>query len=168
VARQPTDDSARYVVEVSRWIVEVEQTLSEEIPAPPEKVRDFYLDLHNIKLVHPLIVSVRMVSRSNTPDGYLQTYRIRDRIPLGRLAIRVSYRARLHVRVNGDVITEARQFPLVRLRGSVTFEATDLGTRVTERLRISAPRPLAAITKREAVDAHIAMLSGIRRHFSGS
>jgi hypothetical protein len=153
---------------VVRWIVDREQTLSEEIPAPPDEVRDFYVDLNNMKVVHPLIVSVRMVSRSNTPDGYIQTYRIRDRIPLGKLAIRVSYRARLHVRVNGDVITEARQFPLVRLRGSVTFEATDPGTRVTERLRISAPRPLAAITHREAIDAHIAMLAGIRRHFSRS
>jgi hypothetical protein len=143
----------------------MERTLTEEIPAPADEVRDFYADLNNIKLVHPLIVSVQMTSRNDTPDGYIQTYRIRDRIPLGMLAIRVSYHARLQVPSRGEVITEARQFPWVRLRGTVTFEPIDSGTRVTEKLRISAPRPLAAFTKREAVHAHIAMLSGIRHHF---
>jgi hypothetical protein len=73
--------------------------------------------------------------------------------------------ARLQVPIHGDVITEARQFPRVRLNGTVTFEPIDSGTRLTERLRIAAPRPLAAMTQREAVNAHIAMLAGIRSHF---
>lgn len=150
---------------MSWWIAHAERTLTEEVPAPPDEVRDFYTDLNNIKLVHPLVISVRTISRSETPDGYVQSYRITDRIPLGLFTIRTSYRACLHVPVQGDVITEARQFPLVRLRGRVTFEPIDSGTRVIERLRISAPRPLAAITQREAVNAHIAMLSGIRCHF---
>jgi hypothetical protein len=150
---------------VSWWITDAERTLSEEVPAPPDEVRDFYADLNTIKTVHPLVVSVRVISRSETSDGYQQTYRVRDRIPLGVLAIRVSYWARLQVPVHGDVITEARQFPRVRLNGTVEFEPIDSGTRVIERLRIAAPRPLAAMTKREAVKAHIAMLSGIRRHF---
>ena len=150
---------------MSRWIAHSEQTLSEEIPALPDAVRDFYIDLHNIKIVHPLVVSLRAISRSETSDGYQQTYRVRDRIPLGKLAIRVSYWARLHVRVHGEVITEARQFPRVRLNGTVEFEPIASGTRITERLRIVAPRPLAAMTTREAVKAHVTMLSGIRHHF---
>jgi hypothetical protein len=40
-----------------------------------------------------------------------------------------------------------------------------LGTRLTERLTIAAPRLLAAVTRREAVDAHVAMLAGIRSYF---
>lgn len=150
---------------MSFWITHAERTLSEEIPATPEQVRDFYVDLDNIKVVHPLVVSVQTISHSQTADGYQQTYRVHDRIPLGRLAIRVSYVARLQVPVRGDVITEARQFPQVRLNGTVTFEPIDAGTRLTERLQIAAPRPLAAMTQREAVDAHIAMLAGIRSHF---
>jgi hypothetical protein len=71
----------------------------------------------------------------------------------------------MHVRAQGDVLTEAARSPWVRLRGTVTFEPIDAGTRVVERIRIAAPRPLAAITTREAVKAHVAMLSGIRRHF---
>jgi hypothetical protein len=123
------------------------------------------VDLDNIKIVHPLVVSVQILSRSESTDGYQQTYRVRDRIPLGVVAIRISYWARVEVPVHGDVITEARQFPRVRLNGTVTFEPIDAGTLLTERLRIAAPRPLAAMTRREAVNAHIAMLSGIRSHF---
>jgi hypothetical protein len=84
---------------------------------------------------------------------------------LGPLIIRVSYDASLHVPAQGDVITEARQFPGVRLRGAVRFEPIRSGTRIVERIRIVAPRPLAAVTIRQAARAHIAMLAGIRRRF---
>ncbi|HVQ97723.1 MAG TPA: SRPBCC family protein [Mycobacterium sp.] len=150
---------------MSFWIAHATRTLTEEIPAPPDQVRDFYVDLDNIKVVHPLVVSVQTTERSQTADGYQQTYRVRDRIPLGPFAIGITYVARLQVPIHGDVITEARQFPRVRLNGTVTFEPIDSGTRLTERLRIAAPRPLAAMTQREAVNAHIAMLAGIRSHF---
>jgi hypothetical protein len=153
---------------MSWWIVHTEKTLGEDVPAAPAKVRDFYTDLDNIKLVHPLIVSVQATSRTETPDGYLQAYRVVDRIPLGPFTIKTTYRARLHVRADGDVLTEADQSPAVRLRGTVSFEPIEGGTRVTERIRIAAPRPLAPVTTREAVKAHIAMLAGIRRHFESA
>ena len=150
---------------MSWWVAHAERTLSEDVPAPPEQVRDFYVDLDNIKLVHPLIVSVQAMPRSETPDGYRQSYRVVDRIPLGPFTIQITYQARLHVPANGDVTTEADQSPGVRLRGTVSFEPVDGGTRVTERIRIAAPRPLASMTTRAAVKAHIEMLAGIRRHF---
>jgi hypothetical protein len=153
---------------MSWWIAHAERTLTEEVPAPPDQVRDFYVDLDNIKLVHPLIVSVEPTSRTETQDGYLQSYRVKDRIPLGPFTLRITYQARLHVPANGDVLTEADQSPGVRLRGTVSFEPVDGGTRVTERIRITAPRLLAPLTSREAAKAHIAMLSGIRRHFESA
>lgn len=153
---------------MSWWVAHAERTLSEDVPAPPEQVRDFYVDLDNIKLVHPLIVSVQTMSRTQTPDGYRQSYRVIDRIPLGPLTIKIAYRARLLVPRDGDVLTEADQSPGVRLRGTVSFEPIDAGTRITERIRIAAPRPLAAMTTREAVKAHIEMLAGIRRHFESA
>ena len=153
---------------MSWWVVHAERTLSEEVPAPPEDVRDFYMDLENMKLVHPLIVSVQATSRTETPDGYLQSYRVVDRIPLGPFTIKTTYRARLRVRTDGDVVTEADHSPGVRLRGTVSFEPIDGGTRLTERIRITAPRPLARVTTREAAKAHIAMLAGIRRHFESA
>jgi hypothetical protein len=153
---------------MSWWMAHAERTLSEQVPAPPDRVRDFYMDLDNIKLVHPLIESVQAVSRTETPDGYCQSYRVVDRIPLGPFSLRITYQARLQVSPNGDVQTEADQSPGVRLRGTVSFEPIDGGTRVTERIRISAPRPLAPVTIREAVKAHIAMLTGIRSHFESA
>ena len=150
---------------MSWWMAHAERTVSEEVPAPPEVVRDFYVDLDNIKIVHPLIVSVERVSRIETSDGYLQSYRVVDRIPLGPLTMKITYQARLQVAVDGDVLTEADQSPGVRLRGTVSFEPAEGGTRVTERIRFAAPRLLAAVTIREGVKAHIEMLAGIRRHF---
>jgi hypothetical protein len=150
---------------LSWWVARAERTLSEEVPAAPGVVRDFYVDLDNIKIVHPLIVSVQATSRTETPEGYLQSYRVVDRIPLGPFTMRITYRARLHVRSDGEVITEADQSPGVRLRGTVSFAPMDGGTLITERIRIAAPRPLARMTTREAVKAHIEMLAGIRRHF---
>ena len=150
---------------MSWWAARAERTVSEEIPAPPDKVRDFYVNLDNIKQVHPLVVAVRTTDRRQTADGYVQTYRVKDRIPLGPLRLRISYVARLHVPNTGDVTAESRQFPRVRLHTTVAFEPTGSGTRITEYMRIEAPRPLAALTTREAVNAHIAMLAGIRRTF---
>jgi len=147
------------------WISKTERTLTEDVPAPPNEVRDYYVDLNNIKLVHPLIVSVEETSRSETPDGYRQSYRVVDRIPLGLFTIRISYQARLTVPMVGDVLTEADQSPGVRLRGTVSFEPIEGGTRVTERIRFAVPWPLAAVTVREGVKAHIKMLAGIREHF---
>jgi hypothetical protein len=142
-----------------------EATLAELIPASPDAVREFYVDLNNIMLVHPLVTSVRTIARRDTADGYVQDYRVTDRIPLRLFTLRVSYAARLHVPVAGDVVAEARQFPRVRLHSVVSFEPFEGGTRVVERMRISAPRLLAAVTTREAVKAHIEMLSRIRRRF---
>jgi ligand-binding SRPBCC domain-containing protein len=139
--------------------------VSDVVAAPPDEVRDFYVDLDNIKLVHPLVVSVQSISRTETADGYTQTYRVRDRIPLGPVALGITYTAGVRVRAHGDVITEARQFPRVALHGVVSFAEAGDGTRITEQLRIEAPRPLAAVTVRQAVAAHVEMLAGIRRHF---
>jgi hypothetical protein len=149
----------------SWWIGSAERTITDVVPAPPAEVRAFYVDLDNIKLVHPLVVSVQSTARTETADGYTQTYRVRDRIPLGPLVLSVAYTARLHVPVHGDVLTEARQFPRVALDGVVSFAETGDGTRITERLRIQAPRPLAAMTVRQAVAAHVEMLAGIRKYF---
>lgn len=156
---------------MSWWTTHSEHALSTEVPAPPDAVRDFYVDLDNIKLVHPLIVSVEPLERSETPDGYRQSYRVVDRIPLGPFTRQITYQACLHVRHRGYVLTEADQSPGVRLRGMVSFEPIQepiVGTRVTERIRISAPRLLAPVTRRMGVRAHVAMLDGIRRYFESS
>ena len=153
---------------MSWWTAHAERTLTEEVPAPPDAVRDFYVDLDNIKLVHPLIVSVQVYPAKKPRTATVQSYRVIDRIPLGPFTMKITYRARLHVPANGDVTDRGGSIPGVRLRGTVSFEPIDGGTRVTERIRFAAPRPLAAITVREGVKAHIEMLAGIRRHFESA
>ena len=143
------------------------QSVTGDIPAPPRQVREHYVDLTNIALVHPLVVSVRSVSRDEGPDGYTETWRVQDRIPLGRFTLPTTYTARLHVPDGGPVTAEARQFPAVRLNSVVSFDPVPAGTRLTERIEIIAPRPLLALTVRQAVAAHKEMLAGIRRHFAG-
>ena len=144
------------------------QSVTGDIPAPPRQVREHYVDLTNIALVHPLVVSVRSVSRDEGPDGYTETWRVQDRIPLGRFTLPTTYTARLHVPDGGPVTAEARQFPAVRLNSVVSFDPVPAGTRLTERIEIIAPRPLLALTVRQAVAAHKEMLAGIRRHFAGA
>jgi hypothetical protein len=141
-------------------------TISEQIPAEPGDVREFYVDLDNIKTLHPLVVSVQRTGRTENMDGYRQSYRVTDRIPFGPISFPVSYTATLQVPAAGDVLAEARQFPGVRLDGRVSFAAADGGTLLTEEVDITAPWPLTGFTVRQAVAAHTAMLAGIRRHFS--
>jgi hypothetical protein len=151
---------------VSWWTARTERTITADVPATPDRVRAFYVDLDSLKVVHPLIVSVQELSRTEEPDGYRQTSRVVDVVRIGPVRMRISYVTRLHVPLAGDVHTEADQSPGVRLRGTVSFTEIPGGTRITERIRIAAPRPLAGYTVREAVKAHDAMLAGIRAHFS--
>ena len=145
----------------------IERTLVEQIPAAPEAVRGYWVDLARIAEVHPLVVAVRTLSHRVTDDGYEQTYSVKDRVPLGFLTLPISYTATLRVPTVGAVTAQARQFPAVRLDSVVTFESESAGTRLTETIRIRAPRMLLAVTVRQAVAAHSEMLEGIRRHFEG-
>ncbi|GAY17092.1 SRPBCC family protein [Mycobacterium sp. shizuoka-1] len=145
----------------------VERVVAQDIPGPPDEVRDHYVDLNNIADVHPLVVSVQTLSHTASTAGYVQVYRVRDKIPLGPLTLPITYTARLDVPTTGPVLTQARQFPNVVLDSVVTFDPIPTGTRLTERIRFTAPWPLLGVTVRQAVAAHREMLAGISRHFEG-
>jgi hypothetical protein len=150
---------------MSWWIAVADRRVSETVPAAPSDVRAFYVDLDNIEAVHPLVVAVQTVARSETEAGYVHTHRVRDRIPLGPVTLPIRYVATLTVPVTGDVTADSRQFPQVRLHTVVSFDAVGAATRLTERMRISAPRPLLGATVAQAVSAHQTMLVRIREHF---
>lgn len=147
------------------WTSRTERTVSARIPAEPARVRAFYVDLDNMRTVHPLVRSVHTLRRDERADGYTQTYAVVDRVPFGRLGLPIRYTARLTVPSAGDVIADVRQFPRVRLHTVVSFEPCDGATLLTERMRIEAPRPLAGITVRQAVDAHRQLLARIAAQF---
>jgi hypothetical protein len=152
---------------MSIWVVHTERTVSADIPGSPADVRAFYTDLDNLKAIHPLVVWVRSAQQRVTAGGYAQTYRICDRIRLGPVRIRIRYTTHLTVPRAGDVFADSRQFPGVRLHTVVSFAQTPLGTLLTERMSIEAPRPLASATVRQAVAAHQEMLRGIHARFGG-
>lgn len=143
----------------------VDRTVAEHIPAPPDEVRAHYVDLTNLAAVHPLIESVTVIADALTDGARETTYRIRDRVPLGPITIPVTYTAVMRVPPDGPVTSRAIQFPHVRLASRVSFDAAAEGTQLTERLTITAPRPLLGLTVRRAVAAHVEMLAGIRRAF---
>ena len=147
------------------WIVQTRRRLTAEVPAPPDRVRAFYADLHNMTLVHPLVTSVTCAQHRVDPSGDYRDYRILDRIPLGPLTLSVRYRASVLLTPDGLVHTDSRQFPRVRLSGTVTFSPSPTGSTVTDDVMISAPRPLAAFTVAQAVTAHTAMLARMSDYF---
>lgn len=130
-------------------------------------VRGHYADLTNLAMVHPLIVSVDLIGDTAGDDGSRRTYRIKDLVPMGLLKLPIVYTAVMVVPASGPVTSQAFQFPRIRLDSEVSFEPVAGGTRLTERIRISAPGPLLGLTVRRAVAAHTEMLAGLRRHFGG-
>lgn len=150
------------------WLSRSRFELREEVPGTPDEVRTFYADLANMKLVHPLVVAVDCLADQQDVRGRRRDYRVRDRIPFGPLSLRVTYRATVLIAPDGVVHTEARQFPSVRLSGTVTFAPAGAGTALAEVVDIEAPSPLIAFTAAEAEKAHAAMLVSIRRHFEES
>ncbi|WP_285033759.1 SRPBCC family protein [Mycolicibacterium sp. lyk4-40-TYG-92] len=147
------------------WLSRSRFELREDVPGAPDDVRTFYTDLANMKLVHPLVVAVDCLADREDAQGRRRDYRVRDRIPLGPLNVAVTYRATVLIEPGGVVHTEARQFPSVRLSGTVTFAPLGAGTTVTEAVDIEAPRLLMGFTSGEAEKAHAAMLAAIRERF---
>ncbi|SEA57055.1 MULTISPECIES: SRPBCC family protein [unclassified Mycobacterium] len=150
------------------WLSQSRFELTEGVPGAPDGVRTFYTDLANMKLVHPLVVAVDCLADQQDVRGRRRDYRVRDRIPFGPFSLRVTYRATVLIAPDGVVHTEARQFPSVRLSGTVTFAPAGAGTTVAEAVDIEAPFPLMVFTAAQAEKAHAAMLSAIRRHFEES
>lgn len=150
------------------WLSRSRFELREGVPGTPDEVRTFYTDLANMKLVHPLVVAVDRLADQQDVRGRRRDYRVRDRIPFGPLSLRVTYRATVLIAPDGVVHTEARQFPSVRLSGTVTFAPAGAGTALAEVVDIEAPSPFMAFTAAQAEKAHAAMLAAIRRHFEES
>lgn len=149
-----------------RVIGHADRILSEGVPADPDEVRDFCIDLSNVPAVwHG--GSISAVSRRAVAGGDADSYLVRDGLGLGFLTVPVFYTVRLRVPVAGAVSAEANPVPWVRLESVVAFEPLDSGTRLLEYLRISAPRPLLSLVVGRTVATHTELMAGVRRHFEG-
>ena len=156
-----------------RVIGNADRALSESVPAAPDEVRDYCVDLCHITDVHPS-GGIRRVDRRgdavvpvNSWDAEDLSYRVRDGVMIGPVVFPLRYTVRMRVPVAGAVTAETNPFPLVRLESVIAFEPLESGTRLKEHLRISAPRPLLSTVVSRTVAAHTHMLAGVRRHFEG-
>jgi hypothetical protein len=137
------------------------------VPGSPGPVRAWWCDIANLASVHPLIVGVRQVGQAVSDDGTTVTdYRVTDRMAIGALRMRFTYRVRVSAPKEGPLRTEARQFPLIRLRSEISFVPAEGGTVVQERLTVHAPRPLLRFVTREAERAHSRMYTAMGRLFT--
>jgi hypothetical protein len=142
-----------------------EQTI--EVAAPAEAVRAALSTLTAHDQLHPLIVSVRAMPAGAAPDGsQLRRYRIVDRVRMGPLSLRVTYRAEVWVDAGGAVVSDAFQSPGVHLHVvSRVTPVTSAGgeTRVDETVTIDAPRLLLGYVRAQAQQAHRDLFTNLKR-----
>ncbi|NEW38921.1 SRPBCC family protein [Nocardia cyriacigeorgica] len=128
------------------------------VPAPPDRVRDFLADLRESIRIHPLIVRV---DRLNQRMPGIDRYRIRDRMRMGPMTIAFSYLVETTRTPEGDIVSDAYQFPRIHLHNVTSCTPVDGGTLVHEQVTITAPRLLVATVRREGARAHRTMLDNL-------
>lgn len=147
-----------------------EQTMV--VAASAETVRTALATLTEHERLHPLIVSTQALPAAIAPDGsVLRRYRIVDRVQMGPLRLRVTYRAELWVDGGGAVVSDAFQSPGVQLHivSRVTPLASDAlavghhQTRVDETVTIDAPRLLLGYVRAQAQQAHRVLFANLKR-----
>ncbi len=134
------------------------------IAASPEIVRAQLAQLmSNLKDLHPFVIAVQSVKTTTGSDGRpVQHYRVRDRIKLGPRIIEFTYRVDITVSAQGTLVSNAYQVPGIHLYNMTWCEAEGSGTRVRERIEITAPRLLMKITSQGAITAHKEMLQRLK------
>jgi hypothetical protein len=138
-----------------------EQSIS--IAAPPTQVRAMLSDFSHHTQLHPMIVAVIQTGTDATRgDEPIRHYQITDRMRLGPLTFRFTYRARIVEQADGTLVSDAYQKPRVHLRNVTCCLLAGSGTRVEERITIEAPRPLIRLVLRQAQAAHQGMLAQLK------
>ncbi len=141
--------------------------LSAEIAAEPARVHAFLADLHQLQVLHPLIVAIEeLPARPERPAA--QRFRVTDRFAFGPLRFRSRYVAELEAVSESEVIGRAWQSPGITLEAHYHVAPGPAGTRLTERTRIAAPPLLFGFARRQGEAAHRATLENLERHFEAA
>jgi carbon monoxide dehydrogenase subunit G len=135
------------------------QTL--EIRAQPAAVHALLTDLDQLRVLHPLIESVReLPPRAEQPDA--RRYRVVDQLRLGPLRLRTAYTAELRAISETEIEGRAWQSPAIALHTIYRLAASALGTRLTESTELRAPWLLRSLVRRQAEAAHRGMLEHLK------
>ncbi|WP_051133266.1 SRPBCC family protein [Nocardia paucivorans] len=137
-------------------------SLAIHIAAEPEAVREVLTDLDGYPRIHPLVTAVDRLSTTSSADERTDHYRVHDRMKLGPLTISFAYRVEMSVTPAGDIVSDAYQFPRIRLHNVTTCRPEGNGSLVHEHVDIVAPRPLVATVHRKGLDAHRIMFERLK------
>lgn len=133
------------------------------VDAEPPVVIGYLASYAHHDAIHPMIVAVRELDPRRTAEGTIQRrYAITDRMRLGPLTTRFTYLATIYQEVDGELVSDAYQFPRIHLRNRTRCEASGTGTLIREHVTVEAPRPLLGFVARQAETAHRAMLANLK------
>ncbi|MFI5276784.1 MAG: SRPBCC family protein [Ktedonobacterales bacterium] len=137
------------------------------VAAPVERVRAALATLTAHDRLHPLIVSVQALPGGAADGSALSRYRIVDRVRMGPLTLRVTYRAEIAVDAAGAVVSDAYQSPGVHLHvvARLTALPPTAGvpqTRVDETVTVEAPRLLLGYVGAQARQSHRALYANLK------
>lgn len=133
------------------------------IGAAPDVVLAHLASFEHHDVIHPMIVAVRELKPEATPEGRTRRrYSITDRMRLGPFRLRFTYLAIMQVGDDGDLVSDAFQFPRVHLHNVTSCRPEGAGTWMRERVMVEAPRPLLRFVVRQARNAHCEMLANLK------
>ena len=132
-----------------------------EIQIARSRIHAFLCELSNYRLLHPLIESIEELSPSDEMPG-ARRYRVVDRIPLGPFRLRTSYVAALEPVGEFEVHGHAWQSPGIRLHTIYQLQTISSGTRLVERVLVTAPRILKRFVIRTARQSHEVTLAKMK------
>lgn len=134
------------------------------IAAPSSLVRERLARLMtDVTEMHPLVIWTRHVKSESAPDGAkTDYYLVHDRMKLGPFPIQFTYKVDMTVTATGQLVSNAYQSPGIHLHNTTWCEAEGNGTRVWERIEITAPGLLMKTTYKGAADSHIEMFKQIK------
>ncbi|MEH1170118.1 SRPBCC family protein [Micromonospora sp. CPCC 205539] len=105
--------------------------------------------------LHPLIVQVRQLPPR---PGAKASYVINDRLPVGPLHMRTTYRADVLISEADEIVMLARQWPATTVRNHTRLRTEPDGlVRIDVEITLTAPAPLFRYAFRQARVAHLAL-----------
>ncbi|HEX4203692.1 MAG TPA: SRPBCC family protein [Ktedonobacteraceae bacterium] len=133
------------------------------IDAAPEKVSAFLSTLDNHTQIHPLIIGIQHTQTSTAPDGTaINHYTVRDRMKQGPFLMTFSYRVEMSINVQGVIVYDAHQFPRIYLHNTMQCLPEGSGTRLKERVEITAPGLLMKTVYTQALSSHKEMFEKLK------
>ena len=134
------------------------------IAAPYGTVQEYLAKLMtNITEMHPFVVWTRHLETITAPDGAkIDYYLVHDRMKLGPFPVAFTYKVDMSVTTTGQLVSNAYQSPGIHLYNQTWCESENSGTRVRERIEITAPGWLMKTTYQGAVTAHKEMFAQLK------